>query len=307
LAYKHFLNIFGNHTKRIVMIKNSELILNADGSIFHLHLKPEQIADTILLVGDPGRVETISAMFDKIEFTVRNREFVTSTGTYKGKRLTVLSTGIGTDNIDIVINELDALANINLTTREIAEKHRTLRFVRVGTSGSLQADIHLNSWLVSEKSVGFDGMITFYANRDKACDMEFEAAFREFTSWHLDLPTPYVVNASEKLLDLFTGFNFVRGVNISAPGFYGPQGRVLRLPLAIPDLNDKLEDFRFGDQKITNYEMESSAIYGLSRMLGHEALTICLIIANRVTREANENYYPEMEKLIRVVLDKLTA
>jgi uridine phosphorylase len=269
LAYKHFLNIFGNHTKRIVMIKNSELILNADGSIFHLHLKPEQIADTILLVGDPGRVETISAMFDKIEFTVRNREFVTSTGTYKGKRLTVLSTGIGTDNIDIVINELDALANINLTTREIAEKHRTLRFVRVGTSGSLQADIHLNSWLVSEKSVGFDGMITFYANRDKACDMEFEAAFREFTSWHLDLPTPYVVNASEKLLDLFTGFNFVRGVNISAPGFYGPQGRVLRLPLAIPDLNDKLEDFRFGDQKITNYEMESSAIYGLSRMLGH--------------------------------------
>jgi uridine phosphorylase len=288
------------------MIKNSELILNADGSIFHLHLKPEQIADTILLVGDPGRVETISAMFDKIEFTVRNREFVTSTGTYKGKRLTVLSTGIGTDNIDIVINELDALANINLTTREIAEKHRTLRFVRVGTSGSLQADIHLNSWLVSEKSVGFDGMITFYANRDKACDMEFEAAFREFTSWHLDLPTPYVVNASEKLLDLFTGFNFVRGVNISAPGFYGPQGRVLRLPLAIPDLNDKLEDFRFGDQKITNYEMESSAIYGLSRMLGHEALTICLIIANRVTREANENYYPEMEKLIRVVLDKLT-
>jgi uridine phosphorylase len=307
LAYKHFLNIFGNHTKRIVMIKNSELILNADGSIFHLHLKPEQIADTILLVGDPGRVETISAMFDKIEFTVRNREFVTSTGTYKGKRLTVLSTGIGTDNIDIVINELDALANINLTTREIAEKHRTLRFVRVGTSGSLQADIHLNSWLVSEKSVGFDGMITFYANRDKACDMEFEAAFREFTSWHLDLPTPYVVNASEKLLDLFTGFNFVRGVNISAPGFYGPQGRVLRLPLAIPDLNDKLEDFRFGDQKITNYEMESSAIYGLSRMLGHEALTICLIIANRVTREANENYYPEMEKLIRIVLDKLTA
>lgn len=288
------------------MIKNSELILNADGGIFHLHLKPEQIADTILLVGDPGRVETISAMFDKIEFTVRNREFVTSTGTYKGKRLTVLSTGIGTDNIDIVINELDALANINLNTREIEEKHRTLRFVRVGTSGSLQADIHLNSWLVSEKSIGFDGMITFYANRKKACDMEFEAAFREFTSWHRELPTPYVVNASEKLLDLFSGFNFVRGVNISAPGFYGPQGRVLRLPLAIPDLNDKLEDFRFGDQKITNYEMESSAIYGLSRMLGHEALTICLIIANRVTREANENYYPEMEKLIRVVLDKLT-
>lgn len=289
------------------MIKNSELILNPDGSIFHLHLKPGQIADTILLVGDPGRVETISAMFDKIEFTVRNREFVTSTGQYNGKRLTVISTGIGTDNVDIVVNELDALANIDLNTREIKKDHRSLRFVRVGTSGSLQADIHVNSWLVSCKSIGFDGMITFYANREKACDMEFEAAFRKYMNWHFDLPSPYVVDASGELLKLFGGFNFVHGVNISAPGFYGPQGRVLRLPLAIPDMNEKLEDFRFGDLKITNYEMESSAIYGLSKMLGHQALTVCLIIANRVTREANENYYPEMEKLIKVVLDKLTA
>jgi len=289
------------------MIKNSELILNPDGSIFHLHLKPGQIADTILLVGDPGRVETISAMFDKIEFTVRNREFVTSTGQYNGKRLTVISTGIGTDNVDIVVNELDALANIDLNTREIKKDHRSLRFVRVGTSGSLQADIHVNSWLVSCKSIGFDGMITFYANREKACDMEFEAAFRKYMNWHSDLPSPYVVDASDELLKLFGGFNFVHGVNISAPGFYGPQGRVLRLPLAIPDMNEKLEDFRFGDLKITNYEMESSAIYGLSKMLGHKALTICLIIANRVTREANENYYPEMEKLIKVVLDKLTV
>ncbi len=289
------------------MIKNSELILNPDGSIFHLHLKPGQIADTILLVGDPGRVETISAMFDKIEFTVRNREFVTSTGQYNGKRLTVISTGIGTDNVDIVVNELDALANIDLNTREIKKDHRSLRFVRVGTSGSLQADIHVNSWLVSCKSIGFDGMITFYANREKACDMEFEAAFRKYMNWHFDLPSPYVVDASGELLKLFGGFNFVHGVNISAPGFYGPQGRVLRLPLAIPDMNEKLEDFRFGDLKITNYEMESSAIYGLSKMLGHQALTVCLIIANRVTREANENYYPEMEKLIKVVLDKLTV
>ena len=289
------------------MIKNSELILNRDGTIFHLHLKPEQIADTIILVGDPGRAETISGMFDMVEMTVRNREFLTTTGTYNNQRLTVLSTGIGTDNIDIVINELDALANIDLQTREIKPNKRSLRFVRVGTSGSLQADIFVNSWVVSRKSIGFDGMITFYDNRQAVCDMKFEKAFRSFTGWHDELPTPYVVDASDKLLSLFSEIKFVKGVNISAPGFYGPQGRVLRLPLAVPDLNDKLEDFTYGDLRITNYEMESSAIYGLSRMMGHEALTICLIIANRVTREANENYHPEMEKLIRVVLDKLTA
>ena len=289
------------------MIKNSELILNRDGTIFHLHLKPEQIADTIILVGDPGRAETISSMFDMVEMTVRNREFLTTTGTYNNQRLTVLSTGIGTDNIDIVINELDALANIDLLTREVKPEKRSLRFVRVGTSGSLQADICVNSWVVSRKSIGFDGMITFYDDRQAVCDMEFEKAFRIFTGWHDDLPTPYVVDASDKLLSLFSEIKFVKGVNISAPGFYGPQGRVLRLPLAVPDLNDKLEDFTYGDLRITNYEMESSAIYGLSRMLGHEALTICLIIANRVTREANENYHSEMKKLIRVVLDKLTA
>jgi uridine phosphorylase len=307
LVHKHILNIFGHHTRKIVMIRNSELILNPDGSIFHLHLKPEQLADTILLVGDPGRVEMISGMFDEIEFTVRNREFVSSTGTFNGKRLTVLSTGIGTDNIDIVINELDALVNINLSTREISEGHRTLRFVRIGTSGSLQPDIPVNSWLVSMKSIGFDGMITFYAGREKACDMAFEAAFKEFTEWHHELPTPYVVDASDELLSLFSGLKFIHGVNVSAPGFYGPQGRILRLPLAIPKLNEKLEDFVYGDLKITNYEMESSAIYGLARMLGHHALTVCLIIANRVTRETNESYHPEMEKLIRVVLEKLTA
>lgn len=289
------------------MIKNSELILNRDGSIFHLHLKPEQIADTVLLVGDPGRVETITRFFDKTEFTVRNREFHTATGTYKGKRLSVLSTGIGTDNIDIVVNELDALVNINLETREPTPEHKTLRLIRIGTSGSLQADIPVNAWLLSRKSVGFDGMITFYANRELVCDMQFEKALREYTGWSQDLPTPYTVDASEELLAKFAGFPFMEGVNISAPGFYGPQGRELRLPLAVPELNERLEDFSFHDLRITNYEMESSAIYGLSRMLGHEALTICLVIANRVTREANNNYQPEMEKLIRFVLDKLTA
>jgi uridine phosphorylase len=291
----------------IVMIKNSELILNPDGSIYHLHLKPDQISGTIILVGDPGRVELISGMFDQIEFTVKNREFLTSTGTYKGQRLTVLSTGIGTDNVDIVLNELDALVNIDLATRTVASRHKSLRLVRIGTSGSLQADIPINSWLVSRKSVGFDGMITFYAGRERICDMDFESAFREYTGWSDDLPTPYVVDASREMLNLFSEFKFTQGVNISAPGFYGPQGRILRLPLAVPDLNEKLEDFMFDDLRITNYEMESSAIYGLSKLLGHHAVTICLIIANRVTLEASENYQPEMEKMIRVILDKLVT
>ena len=289
------------------MIKNSELILNPDGSIYHLHLKPDQIAGTVILVGDPGRVELISGMFDQIEFTVKNREFLTATGSYKGTRLTVLSTGIGTDNVDIVMNELDALANINLASRTLTGSHKSLRLVRIGTSGSLQADIPINAWLVSHKSVGFDGMITFYAGREKVCDMEFERAFRNFTQWNDDLPTPYVVDASETLLSLFSEFKFTHGVNISAPGFYGPQGRILRLPLAVPGLNEKLEDFVFNDLRITNYEMESSAIYGLSRLLGHHAVTVCLIIANRVTLEANENYQPEMEKMVRVILDKLVT
>ncbi len=289
------------------MYKNSELILNPDGTIFHLHLSPGDIADTILLVGDPGRVEMITSMFDRIELTVRNREFVTATGLYRGQRLSVISTGIGTDNIDIVVNELDALVNIDLTTREVMSQHRKLRLLRIGTSGSLQAHIPLNAWLVSEKSVGFDGLLTFYADRERVCDMEFEQAFRKSVGWPNDLPTPYVVDASAELLDLFGGLEFTHGVNISAPGFYGPQGRVLRLPLALPGLNEKLEDFNHHGMQITNFEMESSAIYGLSRMLGHEALTICLIIANRVTREANNNYHAYMERLIRSVLDKLTA
>lgn len=289
------------------MIKNSELIVNPDGTIFHLHIGPDDIADTILLVGDPGRVEMITAFFDRIELTIRNREFVTATGYYRGERISVISTGIGTDNIDIVVNELDAVANIDLTTREPFERHRSLRMIRIGTSGSLQAHIPLNAWLVSQKSIGFDGLLTFYANRERVCDMEFEAAFRNSVGWPDDLPTPYVVDASDNLLRLFEGLEFTHGVNISAPGFYGPQGRVLRLPLALPALNEKLEEFNFQGLQITNFEMESSAIYGLSRLLGHEALTVCLIIANRVTREANNNYQANMERLIRAVLDKLTS
>ncbi len=289
------------------MIGESELIINPDGTIFHLHLKPEQIADRIILVGDPGRVKMISGKFDSVEFIASNREFVTMTGNYHGHRLTVLSTGIGTDNIDIVVNELDALANIDLHTREIRPEHRTLQLIRIGTSGGLQRDIPVNSWIVSCKSVGFDPVLAFYADRKKYCDTDFEKAFRDFISWPGDFPSPYVVDASQELLKKFSAEPFIRGVNISAPGFYGPQGRVLRLGLAFPGMNEMLGQFRFGSLKITNYEMESSAIYGLSRMLGHEAITICLLIANRQIRSANENHQQEMERLVEGVLNLLVS
>ena len=288
------------------MIKHSELILNNDGSIFHLHLKPEDISSKIILVGDQGRVNEIASLFNNIEFEVQNREFKTVTGYYNNTKLTVISTGIGTDNIDIVLNELDALVNIDLEKREIKKEFKSLDIVRVGTSGSLQPDIPVNSFVVSKKSIGFDGMLNFYTNREKYCDLLFEKAFKHFTNWDNSLPTPYVVNASEVLLAKFSDKEFVKGATISAPGFYGPQGRELRLKLAFPELNNKVEDFAFDDMRVTNFEMESSAIYGLSRMLGHNALTVCLIIANRVLLTANENYYNQMEKLILKVLDKLT-
>jgi len=285
------------------MIKQSELILNNDGSVFHLHLKPEHISTQIILVGDPARVDTISLHFSKIDFTVQNREFKTVTGWYNGKKLTVISTGIGTDNIDIVVNELDALVNIDLEKREIKKEHTSLDIVRIGTSGGLQTNLPVNSFVVSQKSIGFDGMLNYYANRENYCDLSFEKAFKKFTNW--DDSTPYVVDVSEKLISKFNDTEFTKGVTISAPGFYGPQGRVLRLPLAVPELNRHIEEFSYNDLKITNFEMESSAIYGLSKMLGHEALTVCLIIANRVTLTANENYRSEMKRLIKIVLDRL--
>lgn len=288
------------------MIQHSELIINPDGTIFHLHLKPENIADQIIMVGDPARVDTIAGLFNNIEFTVQNREFKTITGWYNSKKLSVISTGIGTDNIDIVVNELDALVNIDLKTREIKKEHTSLNFIRIGTSGGLQPDLDVNSFVISEKSIGFDGMLNFYADRENYCDMAFEKAFKHFTNWKQSLPSVYVVNASEKLLSKFKNSNLEYGVTISAPGFYGPQGRILRLPLAMPELNKIIEEFRFENHKITNYEMESSAIYGLSKMLGHEALTVCLIIANRVDLKTNENYREEMKKLIQIVLEKLT-
>ena len=289
------------------MIKSSELIINADGSIFHLHLKPEQIADNIILVGDPGRVELIGKLLTDIEFQVQNREFVSTTGKYNNQRITVVSTGIGTDNIDIVVNELDALANINLVTREINPVHRKLNFVRIGTSGGLQDFLSVNSFVVSQKASGFDGLLNFYANRDAVSDLAFEEAFRKHTSWGKQLTSPYVVNCSELLLNKIHRNDTIAGVTISAPGFYGPQGRVLRLPLADAQLNEKIESFEFEGQKITNFEMECSAIYGLSKLLGHEALTICLIIANRIRKDANANYHQSIVTLIGLVLDRLTS
>lgn len=288
------------------MIAHSELILNSDGTIFHLHLKPENISGQIILVGDPGRVDTISGFFQEVEFSVQNREFKTVTGKYNNKRISVISTGIGTDNIDIVMNELDALANIDLKTRTIKPEHTELEIIRVGTSGGLQADLPVDSFVVSEKSIGFDGLLNFYARRNDYCDLAFEIAFVNHSGWKQSLPGLYVVDASPTLLKKFDGPNFRHGITISAPGFYGPQGRVLRLPLAMPELNDRIEKFSFNNHKITNFEMESSAIYGLSKMLGHRALTICLIIANRVTGTANENYRTPMRVLIKEVLERLS-
>lgn len=285
------------------MIGASELIINKDGSIFHLHLKPENLAPKVILVGDPGRVEMISAYLNNIECRVQNREFFSVTGSYNNRRVTVLSTGIGTDNIDIVMNELDALANIDFKTKTVLPATQSLDIMRIGTSGALQPDIPVNSWVVSEKSIGFDGLLNFYANRQTVCDMEFEESLKKGLHWHPDLPAPYVVDASEVLLQKFAKPGFIKGVNISAPGFYGPQGRVVRLPLAFSGMNELIESFRYKSFKITNYEMESSAIYGLSALLGHRAVTVCAIIANRVTLQANDAYHPVMEKLVQSALE----
>ena len=288
------------------VIAPSELILNADGTIFHLHLKPDQIAKDIILIGDPDRAEMIAGFFDDIEFRIQNREFITYTGYYKGARITVVSTGIGTDNIDIVINELDALANIDLETREIKTNLKSLNFIRIGTSGSLQGDIPVDTFLISQKVIGFDGLLNFYARRNEIADLEFEEAFKTHMNWNPLLASPYVVNCSKALFNKITDDEFISGVTISAPGFYGPQGRELRLNIADQHINDKIETFRFHNMMITNYEMECSAIYGLSKLLGHQALTICVIIANRINHSASIDYKPLMKRLINKILDKLT-
>ncbi len=285
-------------------IKESELILNKDGSIFHLHLLPEHIADNIILVGDQDRVEIISNYFDKIEFEIQNREFHTSTGIYKGKRISVISTGIGTDNIDIVLNELDAICNIDLKTRTIKNKHKSLNFIRVGTSGAIQSNIPIDTPVITETAIGFDGLLAYYDKRDEISNLEIEKAFINHTNWYSKLATPYFVKSSSNLIQKI-GYDMIKGMTISAPGFYGPQGRVLRMKLNDENLNEKLTSFEFLNNKITNFEMESSAIYGLSKLLGHNAVTVCNIIANRENKTYSKDYKKSMEILIKTVLDRI--
>ena len=292
-----------NMEKRI--FAPSELILNPDGSVFHLHLKPEQLADHVILVGDPGRVSLIAKNFDTIECEVENREFKTVTGGYRGKRLTVQSTGIGCDNIDIVLNELDALSNIDLDSRQEREMKTQLTLVRIGTCGGLQPYTPIGTFIASVKSIGFDGLLNFYKGRNEICDIEFEQEFKKQTNWTLALGNPYVVNSDEELLQKIAGDDMVRGVTISCGGFFGPQGRRLRIPLAIPDLNERIENFEFKGMRITNFEMESSAVAGLSSLMGHRSLTCCMVIANRLVGEANSNYRNTIEQLIERVLERI--
>lgn len=283
----------------------SELIINPDGSAFHLHLKPEQLADKVILVGDPGRVATVAEHFETKECEVENREFKSVTGIYKGKRITVQSTGIGCDNIDIVVNELDALANIDFNTREEKTEHRQLTIVRIGTCGGLQQNTPVGTFIASVKSIGFDGLLNFYAGRNEVCDLEFEKAFTEYMNWSPQLGAPYVVDADPELIERLAQKDMVRGVTIACGGFYGPQGRELRIPLADPKQNEKVEAFERDGLRITNFEMESSAVAGLSLLLGHKAMTCCMVIANRLVKEANTTYKNSIDDLIKVVLDRI--
>ena len=285
----------------------SELIINVDDTIFHLHLKPEQLADKVILVGDPSRVSLVASHFDSRECEVENREFKTITGMYKGKRITVLSSGIGCDNIDIVMNELDVLVNVDFNTRQEKEETRSLEIVRIGTCGGLQPHTPIGTFLCSEKSIGFDGLLNFYAGRDEVCDLGFELAFVRHMGWEGNLcqPHPYVINSDAELMERIAQDDMVRGVTIAAGGFYGPQGRALRIPLADEHQNAKIESFRHGKYCITNYEMESSAVAGLARLLGHKATTVCMVIANRYAKEMNTEYKNSIEVLIQKVLDRI--
>ena len=283
----------------------SELIINGDGSVFHLHLKPEQLADKVILVGDPARVSLVASHFHDVECEVSSREFHTITGKYNGKRITVQSTGIGCDNIDIVLNEMDALANIDFSTREEKPQHRTLNIVRIGTCGGLQPDTPIGTYIASVKSIGFDGLLNFYAGRDDASDLDFEAEFKRQVKWNDRIGNPYVANNDPELLERIAGDDMVRGVTIACGGFFGPQGRELRLPLADPHLNEKIEAFEYNGLRVTNFEMESSAIAGLSALMGHKAMTVCMVIANRRAKEANTGYKNSIDGLISKVLDRI--
>ena len=286
-----------------MVIPESELIINGDGSIFHLHLKPGQLADKVILVGDPARVDDVASRFDSVECNVSNREFHTMTGLYKGKRVSVVSHGIGTDNIDIVLNELDALMNIDFKTRTINPVFQQLTLVRIGTSGGLQPYVPIGTYVAAEKSIGFDGVIYFY--NEKVRDCPFEKALQEQLKWKLENVHPYVVSADVSLVEQITGNDIIRGVTIAANGFYGPQGRTLRLPLYDPELNKKIELFDYDGFRITNFEMESSSLAGLAALMGHRAMTVCCIIAGRVDKNMNTSYKGSMQNLINMVLDRI--
>lgn len=285
----------------------SELIINSDGSVFHLHVKPEQLADKVILVGDPGRVSLVASHFEQKECEIASREFKTVTGIYKGKRITVTSTGIGCDNIDIVVNELDALANIDFQTREEKEELRQLEIVRIGTCGGLQPFTPVGTFICSEKSVGFDGLLNFYEGRNAVCDLPMERALLNHLGWtgNMCAPSPYVIDADQELVERIAQKDMVRGVTVACGGFFGPQGRQLRIPLADPHQNAKIKSFEYQGHRITNFEMESSALAGLSKLLGHKATTVCMVIANRVAKEANTGYVNQIDDLIQVVLDRI--
>lgn len=286
-------------------IPDSELIINPDGSVFHLHLTPDQLTDKIIVVGDPGRVDMVASHFDTKDFEVSSREFHTIGGTFNGKRIMCLSHGIGCDNIDIVVTELDALANVDFSTRMVKDKFRQLEIVRIGTSGSLQADIPIGSQVIASKAIGFDGVLNFYAGRNEACYLEFEREFCEHVQWNPLWCKPYVIEANDELVNRIGGDSMIHGCTISAVGFYGPQGREVRLPLAEPELNNRIETFCYKNQRITNYEMESSALQGLAKLMGHKAMTVCAIIANRRNNNATPNYKTTIEDLIKTVLSRI--
>ncbi len=285
----------------------SELIINKDGSIFHLHVKPEQLADKVILVGDPGRVALVASHFENKEAEVESREFRTVTGTYKGKRITVISTGIGCDNIDIVMNEVDALANIDFKTREEKAQLRSLEIVRIGTCGGLQLNTPEGTFICSEYSVGFDGLLNFYEGRNAVCDLQMERALIEHLGWtgNMCQPYPYIIKADESLTEQIAQNDMVRGITVACGGFFGPQGRELRIPLTDPHQNEKIESFEYKGKHITNFEMESSALAGLAQLMGHRATTCCMVIANRRAGKADTGYKNKIDDLIQTVLDRI--
>lgn len=286
------------------IIPPSELIINEDGSAFHIHLIPDQLRDNIILVGDPGRVDMVASYFDEIDYDVSSREFHAIGGKYKGKDIMCISHGIGPDNIEIVLTELDALANVDFETRKVKPHHRTLNMVRIGTSGSLVYDLKIGDFVIAQKGIGFDGILNFYADRDKVCDLEFEREFCDHVKWDKTWAAPYVVDADAELVERIGKDDMRRGYTIAAVGFYAPQGRMVRLKLKDPGLNAKIETFLYGNRPVTNFEMESACLQGMAKLLGHKAMTVCCIIAQRRAEDANTDYKPAVKKLVETVLDR---